>query len=117
MAGSTPPGTVATIQSAGTATSSACAPNRPSQYPNTVSPGANPTASDPTCSTTPAYSVPHTGVFGPRHPEIARMNHGRAARYPQSVRLTVLVCTRTRRSAGPGTGSGTSVTMTTSGGP
>ena len=96
---------------------SACAPMSLALTPNTRSPGANPVTSAPTASTTPANSVPSTGFLGRSQPVKNRAIHGVALRSPQSVRFTVVECTRTRTSPGPGTGRGISARCRTSGGP
>ena len=108
---------VVTELSSGTARYWACAPNGPSQYPNTRSPTENAVTSRPTASTTPAYSFPRTVARGRRSPVNNLMKKGFAARHAQSVRFTVVARTWTRTSWGPMVGLATSVTWTTSGGP
>ena len=108
---------VVTELSSGTARYWACAPNGPSQYPNTRSPTENAVTSRPTASTTPAYSFPRTVARGRRSPVNNLMKKGFAARHAQSVRFTVVARTWTRTSWGPTVGLATSVIRTTSGGP
>ncbi len=56
---------VATDASSRVVRYSACAPNGPSRYPNTLSPTAKAVTLLPTASTDPANSVPQTRLPGP----------------------------------------------------
>ena len=52
----------------------------------------------PTASTMPANSVPSTVTLGRKSPAKKRMMSGFPARYPRSVRFTVVACTCTSNS-------------------
>ena len=108
---------VASDPASGTARYSACAPNRPSQYPKTRSPALNDATPLPTASTTPANSLPRTLTLGRMSPVNNRTMKGLAARNPQSVRFTVVACTLTSTWLALTAGFSTSAIRTTSGGP
>ena len=73
-------GMVATDASSGIVRYSACAPNRPSIYPNTLSPTSKEVTPLPTASTSPANSVPRTLRFGLTSPVRNLKMKGLAAR-------------------------------------
>ena len=62
----------------------------------------------------PANSLPKIVARGRISPVKNRMKKGLAARHAQSVRFTVVACTRTSTSASPMVGLSTSTTRTTS---
>jgi hypothetical protein len=89
----------------------------PPLIPKTSSPGAKPLTAAPTCSTTPANSIPATGRFGRVNPVKTRANQYSLLRTPQSLRVTLDERTRTSTSFSFGSGRGTSSIRSTSGGP
>src|SRR5215213_3181994 len=85
--------------------------------PKTRSPAANSFTPAPTVSTSPENSVPRIRRFGRATPVKNRLMNGFALRQPQSDRVTVVACTRTRTWSSFGTGRSTSSIRRTSGGP
>ena len=109
-------------RSAGATVSSAKVPTVASESaqadPNTSSPGCRSVTFPPVASTTPATSLPRTGVFGPRSPERRRRMYGTPATVIQSGVFTLVARTRTRTSSSPtGGGSISAGRSTCSGGP
>ena len=81
--------------------------------PKTSSPGRRSSTRAPTASTTPATSLPRTGVDGPRSPALSRRTYGTPAVTIQSGVLTLVALTRTRTSSSPTSGSGSSPSAST----
>ncbi len=69
--------------------------------PNTSSPGRRSVTFVPTASTTPATSVPRTGVRGPRSPDLSRRMYGTPVTVIQSGVFTLVARTRIRTSSSP----------------
>ncbi len=98
---------------AGVLTSTYSATDRPIAPPYTRSPTANPVASAPTSSTTPAKSLPNPA--GKVMPNRAAMSGWVVI--CQSIGFSPAAVTRTRTSSGAACGSGISSSSSTSGPP
>src|ERR687891_426511 len=102
---------------AGTTVNSANVPGMarvlPHEDPNTSSPGRRSVTFVPTASTTPATSVPRTGVRGRRSPDLSRTMYGTPVTVIQSGVFTLVACTRIRTSSSPTDGRSTSSTRST----
>src|SRR5919106_5025482 len=86
--------------------------------PNTSSPGWRSVTFLPTASTTPATSVPRTGVEGCRSPDLSRRMYGIPVTVTQSGVFTLVAPTRIRTSSSPNPGRPTVASSSTrSGGP
>src|SRR5918996_617298 len=72
--------------------------------PNTSSPGWRSVTFLPTASTTPATSVPRTGVEGCRSPDLSRRMYGTPVTVTQSGVFTLVAPTRIRTSPSPAPG-------------
>jgi hypothetical protein len=103
-----------TSWAAGAATYWAKAPARASPVvPSTSSPGARSLTRPPTASTTPATSLPRTGRFGRRSPELTRPMYGTPVTVAQSGALTLVARIRIRTSSAPTGGTGISSSRST----
>ncbi len=90
----------------------------PRTNPNTSSPGCSPCTSAPTVSTTPAASVPTTGIFGLVSPiPMSRATFGSPRTMCQSAGLRAAAWTRTSTSSAPTSGRSVSTSRSVSGGP
>jgi hypothetical protein len=67
----------------------------------------------PTSSTTPATSVPRTGVEGRRGPDLSRSTYGTPATTIQSGVFTLVAFTRIRTPSAPTAGCSTSWSLST----
>src|ERR687891_1969364 len=81
--------------------------------PNTASSGWRSVTFLPTASTTPATSVPRTGVRGPRSPSRSRRTKGTPVTVIQSGVLTLVARTRIRTSSSPTGGRSRSPSFST----
>jgi hypothetical protein len=81
--------------------------------PNTSSPGSRSATFLPTASTTPATSVPRTGVEGRRSPDFSRRRYGTLVTVIQSGVFTLVARTRIRTSSSPTDGRSISFSLST----
>jgi hypothetical protein len=97
----------------------ACAPAENPVKPNTASPTLNRRTRLPTCSTTPASSMPGIRYFllGLLNPSTRRLMSVSPRRIRQSAAVTVVARTPMSTSSSPGSGFSTSSSCSTSGGP
>ena len=90
----------------------------PRTNPNTSSPGCSPRTFAPTASTTPAASLPTTGIFGLVSPiPMSRATFGSPRRMCQSAGLRAAAWIRTSTSSGRTSGASVSASRSVSGGP
>ncbi len=90
----------------------------PRTNPNTSSPGCSPRTSAPTASTSPAASLPTTGIFGLVSPiPMRRATYGSPRRMCQSAGLRAAAWIRTSTSSGRTSGASMSTIRSVSGVP